>query len=117
MKKAMVVLNENHGLFPEQFDLLDSNFGCGGWGILPVPTDGWNLEEISNLTVSLRQEGCCHLAVASPIPALMANARDEEKPVVWAFHNDQRISKEVPDGKGGVRLIKTVSSIGWKLIC
>ena len=26
-------------------------------------------------------------------------------------------AKEVPDGKGGVKLIKTVSPTGWKLIC
>ncbi len=134
MKRVMVVLNKEHKLFPEQIELLNSKFRKQSllvqartgkydpleWDILTVPPEGWDLEAISDLVVSIRKNGCYHIVFASPVPALMAklaNSWDEERPLVWAFHNDQRISKEVPDGKGGVRLIKTVSPDGWQLIC
>jgi len=120
MKRVMVILNEEHKLFPEQEDLLNSGFGPRDWDILAVPPEGWDLETIIYWVASLRSSGCCHIVFASPVPALMvklASARDEERPMLWAFHNDQRIAREVPDGKGGVRLIKTVSPTGWKLTC
>jgi len=120
MKRVMVVLNKEHQLFPEQVKLLNNKFNPLEWDVLAVPPEGWNLGTISDLAVSIRKNGCYHIVFASPVPAMMAklaNSRDEERPLLWAFHNDQRISKEVPDGKGGVRLIKTVSPTGWKLIC
>lgn len=120
MKRVMVVLNGNHKLFPEQVDLLNDRFGPMSWGILTVPPDGWNLSEINDLVAMFKPPSCYDLVIASPIPALLvklANSREDERPLLWAFHNDQRTSKEVPDGKGGVRLIKTVSPTGWKLIC
>ena len=119
VKRVMVVLNENHKLFPEQVDLLNDRFGSS-WGILTVLPDGQNLSEISDWVATFKPPSCFDLVFASPIPALLvklANSREEVRPLLWAFHNDQRISKEVPDGKGGVRLIKTVSPTGWKLIC
>lgn len=123
MKRVMVILNEEHKLFPEQEDLLNSGFGPRDWDILAVPPEGWDLETIIYWVASFRSSGCCHIVFASPVPALMvklaklANARGEEWPVLWAFHNDKRTSKEVPDGKGGTRIIKTVSPTGWKLTC
>lgn len=118
--RVIVVLSEQHRLFSAQTDLLNETFHPYGWDTLHVPSEGWSLEEISHLAVSLRQEGYFHVVFASPVPALMAklaNSREDERPLVWAFHNDQRISKEIPDGAGGVRLIKTVSPTGWRLIC
>ncbi len=115
MKRVMVVLSGDHKLFPEQVDLLNDRFNPLEWDILTVPPEGWNLSKIRELAVSFRSSGCYHIVFASPVPAMMAklaNSREEERPLVWAFHNDQRISKEVPDGKGGTRIIKTISPTG-----
>jgi hypothetical protein len=118
--RVIVILSEQHRLFAAQTELLDKTFHPHDWDILSVPSEGWTLEEISVLATSFRQNGWYHIVFASPVPALLAklaHSREDERPLVWAFHNDVRVSKEIPDGAGGVRLIKTVSPTGWRLVC
>ena len=49
MKKAKVVLNEQHTLMEEQTKLLNEKFGEDGWEILPVPASGWTKEQMEEV--------------------------------------------------------------------
>lgn len=42
-RKAVVILNQAHKLLPSQEALLNEKFQ--DWEVLPVPEEGWNLEE------------------------------------------------------------------------
>lgn len=120
--KTIVILNQSHKLLPQQQELLNSTFQ--DWEILPVPDKGWDF----NRQCQLAAELCEHpLVFASPVPFLLARVvaikaaraqRDlflNTQINLWVFHNDKRVAKEIPDGKGGVRVIHTVSPDGWIL--
>lgn len=132
---ALVVLNAGHSLFPSQVELLDTTFGFGKWDFLRVPEKGWTYDEMFEIVLStLREHGgkksylseedpiksSFTVVFASPIPALIvlfAKIAGATKEIdVQVFHNDQRIAKEVPDGKGGVGMIHSVSPTGWILV-
>lgn len=121
--KALVVFNQAHKLLPQQEELLNANFPRG-WQILPVPEEGWDFERQCELAAEL----CEHpLVFASPVPFLLARvaaikaARAQRdlfltiKVDLWVFHNDSRVAREVPDGKGAVKVIHTVAPHGWIL--
>jgi len=130
--KIFVFLNSQHKLLAEQEEILNASFGTGTWEIFEVPAEGWTIEEIEKVAENNFQNG--ETAVfASPIPALISrlafsrgawswSETINHQPdsvfcgAVWIFHNDRRVSKEVPDGKGGVRIIKTVAPTGWQLV-
>ena len=113
--KTAVILNEQHSLLPAQTALLDAKFGAGGWKIFPVPATGWTRQEIETLAVELAEPARALAVVfASPIPLLIARLA-ARKDLVLVFHNDRRVAKEVPDGKGGVKVIHTVAPDGWEL--
>ncbi len=144
---ALVVINEQHNLFPEQKALLDAKFGEEGWEFLLIPAEGWTLEYMKDRVGYLSEWVCglrternapmfdhstpptkepfC-LVFASPIPALMslwANKMvvtycpgEDSLMDIYCFHNDNRVSKDVPDGKGGIKKISTVSPTGWQLV-
>ena len=142
--KALVVCNAQHNLFPEQEELLSSQFGEDSWELLPIPAEGWDLlymkdrvrylaewahgvrttentPMFENSTPPIAVGETFTLVFASPVPGLMALWAREMATMdgaanMSAFHNDCRVSKEVPDGKGGVRLIKTVAPTGWVLV-
>jgi hypothetical protein len=128
--KAMVFINEQHKLLPEQKKILDMKY-WDNWELFSVPAEGWTLKEIDKIAETF-QSGEIAIFV-SPIPALISRlafssgAWSFEESInhqpdsvycggVWVFHNDHRVSKEVPDGKGGVRIIKTVAPTGWQLV-
>lgn len=120
-----VILNEQHKLLPAQVSLLNEKFGYNSWEILTVPADGWNKAQIESEAFYLRE--CEDITVfASPIPLLVAKMafyRGMDSVIypydcigVFIFHNDSRVAKEVPDGKGGSRVIHVVAPEGWQLI-
>lgn len=128
MKKGLVIINKAHSLLPDQKRVLDSEIGEGTWSTLLVPEQGWTLEEIRNVYVSIAESapsrvwetGGLHVVFASPVPALLnyvAQLAGSETRLLtcWVLHNDQRVAKEVPDGKGGVRVIHSIAPTGWRL--
>lgn len=111
--KSLVVINKSHSLFSEQVALVGEDFER-----LDIPEEGLTLAQIEELARKLdrldsQQE--FRLVIASPIPALFKwLARLDLEFCV--LHNDRRDAKEVPDGKGGKKVIHTVSATGWRLV-
>ena len=113
--KILVILNEQHKLLPDQERLLNEDFEHVGWEIFPVPAEGWTLEQIKEEVLPDLFNRA--VVFASPVPALLlflASQRGGER--VWLFHNDRRVAKEIPDGKGGKKLIHVVATDGWQLV-
>ena len=52
MKKAIVIINEQHALFPQQEQLLRKYYG-GSWEPLKVPARGWTLREQAEVAAQL----------------------------------------------------------------
>lgn len=124
MKKANVVLNEQHKLMPAQIALLDAEYES--WEIVPVPAAGWTREEIVAKSHIL-QDHWTHIVFASPVPLLLAlcanydgyasgaqefGGQQSNVSGVWLMHNDKREKKELPGGK----LIQVVAQEGWELV-
>ncbi len=104
MKKALVVLNEQHNLMDEQVSILDNLFD---WDIKAVPSSGWSLSQMRGVLKELKAfDG--EVVFASPIPALIMGMEGEG----LLFHNDRREKKELPNGK----IIMTVAQTGWQLV-
>jgi hypothetical protein len=104
MKKALVLLNEQHSLLEEQRGILDGLFD---WTIKAVPSSGWTLSQMREVLQELKAfDG--EVIFASPIPALIMGMEGEG----LLFHNDHREKKELPNGK----IIMTVAQTGWQLV-
>lgn len=52
MKKAIIVINEQHSLFPQQEELLRKYYG-ENWSLLKVPARGWSLREQAEVAARL----------------------------------------------------------------
>ena len=123
--KTVVVINEAHTLMEDQKRVLEEL--NKDFEFLKVPTDGWTYEEQISVAEELITKAD-QVVFASPIPALLmilsrvegikhfAKMEGEDSIEVRVLHNDQRVAKEIPDGKGGVRMIHTVSPTGWILV-
>jgi hypothetical protein len=109
MEKALVIINEQHTLLPEQEEILAANFG--GFVRENIPAAGLTLPEICKLVERLRQENELPIVIVSPIPALLVLLARESKDY-YVFHNDNRDKKELPGGK----IIFTVTKTGWVLV-
>lgn len=125
--KAIVIINEQHKLLDEQKKILEEKYEV--YEVLQVPAQGWTLQEmdkvIDKLTSKEIRDGKRFLDVVfvSPIPYLIMGLTRKE--VDWVpeyaeetgikvkvFHNDNRIKKELPNGK----IIQVVAETGWQLI-
>lgn len=123
--KNTIIINETHSLLPEQERLLIETFDS--YGYLFVPKDGWSLYDQQRIARDLVLEGGSVVFV-SPVPVLLAYigfykgygraGLDIGQPFVgintdlFIFHNDQRIKKELPDG----RIISVLAKEGWELV-
>lgn len=125
--QVLVVMNETHSLLPEQKRILETEYD--GYQILPVPADGWTLEEMNSKVEEIStmelQEGKYYLDIVfvSPIPYMMRELTRKEiffsgeyaeqsNRFVRIFHNDRREKKELPNG----RIIQVVAQTGWQLV-
>lgn len=120
--KAVVILSEQHSLFPQQRWLLDATYES--WVIFPIPAEGLKKEEIFSLADQMEEEMTkgIQVVVGSPIPLLLnllsweAGRLTEEgaggEYSVAVFHNDYRDKKELPGGK----IIQVVAKEGWELL-
>ena len=122
MKKAIIVMNESHSLLPEQEKILGMEYE--GFDILPVPSQGWTLSEMIDQINQLHEKACrekLDIVFVSPIPlmireltemAMCSKGSGKKRYRVKLFHNDNRIKKELPNG----RIIQTVAETGWQLV-
>lgn len=123
MKKAVVILNEQHSLMEEQEEILNEKYDS--WEIYTVPASGWTLEEQKEQANMLSNNPADKI-MNSPIPFLLMQlsnwfgANYEMPPGtplifrgnLFIFHNDKRDKRELPDGK----IINVVSRTGWQLV-
>ena len=124
MKKAIVIINEQHTMFPQQVELLNSTYD--EWETLLVPAAGWSKEEQEEKSGEI-QNHWRDIVFASPVPYLMIMcAQREGKAIeaqywgqhspetscVYLLHNDKREKKELPGGK----IINAVAQDGWALV-
>jgi len=106
MKKAFIILNEQHSLLPEQEKILKEQFET--YEIISVPASGWTLEEMKIKIVELSTKNT--IVFVSPIPYMIKELAKGGK--VLVFHNDNRKKKELPNGK----IIQVVAETGWQLV-
>ena len=107
MRKAIVIINEQHKLLPEQKEILNTNYKDNR-ECLNVSADGWNLEEIKSKVEELKGN---IIIFASPIPAMIKFVMLTGIEV-RIFHNDNREKVELPNGK----IISRVAQEGWQLV-
>ena len=107
--EAIVVINEQHSLLEEQKNILKENFQ-DNYRMKKIPKDGLKKDEIIELAKKLSKEDKI-IVVLSPIPLLLKMLAGYECPF-FVFHNDNRVKKELPNGK----IIMTVAQTGWELI-
>jgi hypothetical protein len=104
MKRALVLLNEQHSLLEEQRSILDGLFD---WTIKAVPSSGWTLSQMREVIQELQAfDG--EVVFASPVPALLLGMAGRG----FLFHNDKREKKELPNGK----IVMAVAQTGWQLV-
>jgi hypothetical protein len=129
---TIVIINESHSLFPQQEEIL------GDYERYNLPDSGANLGQVkSEIAPFLRQEyvgyseeweeteegatlaqheqGGKSIIFATPFAALMVELQNSGVKF-GCLHNDKRSAKEVPDGKGGVRVVHSVSPDGWVIV-
>lgn len=102
-----IVMNEAHSLMPQQKELLEGFFG--DFEFMLVPIAGWDKPAILSAVSELLSVD--NVVVLSPIPLLLAKLA-KERDSIHILHNDQRVKKELPNGK----VIQVVSQTGWELI-
>jgi len=111
--RAKVIINENHKLLPEQKEILDKRFGDGGWVKFPVPSEGWNLDQMVEVKLQLQNDP---IVFVSPIPYLIRELAILSTNLILIFHNDHREAKEITLPNGQKKIIHVVSKHGWKLV-
>ena len=121
MKKATVIINEQHSLLKEQEQILLDKFES--WELLKVPASGWTLAEQKRIAAELVADAMRSVTpvFASPVPALLNFVAQDigyKQGEGWrtatpmVFHNDRREKKELSNGK----VIMTVAAEGWELV-
>ncbi len=135
MRKAIVIMNEQHTLLPEQEQIITNTFGS--WEFLKVPASGWTLEEQKKIKDTVVNGVDLHgahgkagsVVFVSPVPYLYGRLQLESgyfmgswdgncgaygkiNSTVYVFHNDKREKKELPNGK----IINVVAKTGWVLV-
>lgn len=115
-RKALVIINEQHSLLPEQELLLTKNFPS--WEFLKVPSKGWDLKEINLIHSKIINTANAVAVFVSPVPALMKVLtgypynQDMTACPFYVFHNSRRDKKELPNGK----VISVVAKKGWEIV-
>jgi len=137
MEKMIIIKNEKHSLMDDQKRALDEFIQkrlnvMPEISTLPVPESGWTKEDMEEIMKKNFSHGEWAVFV-SPIPYMISRLawssgawgvvhELNHKPddlfcsAVLVFHNDKREAKEIPDGKGGVRMIHSVAPTGWILV-
>lgn len=121
MKKANVIINEQHSLNKEQVKILEDRYD--EYNLVKVPASGWTIDEQKAKYRELADHWT-DLVFVSPVPFMLALANGwnagawmspkemKNIPHVYLLHNDKRDKKELPGGK----IIQVVSPTGWQLV-
>ena len=115
MVKAIVIINEQHKLLPQQEILLRERFGS--YELLLVPARGWTREEVDRVYLELVRAPV-RVVFVSPVPLLLARlsravgAGGSGAFGVFLFWNDRRVKQELDDG----RIISRLDPEGWELV-
>lgn len=117
MEKCIVVINEQHEMLQSQVDKVKRIFL--DFEYFRVPATGLTRKEIFKQVANwifMAEEDELTIVFVSPIPLMIGLCASEPSFITGIFHNDKRVAKEVPDGKGGVKVIHAVAPDGWELI-
>ena len=109
MNYVSIIINEQHSLLPEQENLIKNKFPNHEMDFVKIPCDGWKASEIIECAMTL----CAinnPIVIVSPIPLLFKELNSLNTDF-FIFHNDERIKKELPNGK----IISVVAQTGWEL--
>lgn len=127
--RAIVIVNEQHTLFPEQENIIDRYDDID---FINVPAAGWTYQQqdemvahIYNAALETDEVPSATVIFASPIPYLLKEVTElaiSYHPMmedilirlyqVRVFHNDHREKVELPNGK----IINKVAQKGWMLV-
>lgn len=124
MQKVYVIINEQHSLMEDQKRCLDElmeNMARGGveaiieW--VKVPSDGWSIDQMDKIFNKMLRENednamPVDVVFVSPVPYLIMKVAESDYAVCRIFHNDNRVKKELPNGK----IISVVAQEGWELV-
>lgn len=116
MKLALVIINEQHTLLPEQKKLLEKRYV---FQEILLPKRGLDKAAMLNLATELilenkrwlKKHRVQEIIFVSPIPGLMAMLCQRGKSF-RVLHNSRREKVENPDG----RLVMTLAKKGWEII-
>lgn len=113
---AIVVINEQHSLTPQQEKLIKDKFH--DFERYELPAGGATLDEADKMADDLGEayfDKEKHIIIVSPFPALMAklHALSVEYHVL---HNDKRTALEVTNPDGTKKVIHQVSPDGWVIV-
>ena len=107
MKKAIVVINEGHEVLEDQERLLrDAGYE---YSLHKIPADGLTLQRMQEVVNGF--PAWSKIIFISPAPTMMAILNSKQKRFK-VLHNDQRVKRELPNGK----IIMTVAETGWQLV-
>ena len=112
----MVFLNEDHSLSPGQKEKLDV---IGDWQSWPVSREGWTslqMLEVKNLVLMMKYR----VVFASPVPVLLGKlalaSENTDICIIGVFHSDNRVSKEIRNQDGSVRIVHTVNPDDMEIV-
>ena len=108
----IVIINESHTVLPQQEEIL------GDYIRLNLPDSGATIFQVRNeYTPSLKEQVLMghEIVFATPFAAMMVVLQSEGIKFS-CLHNDKRIAKEIPEGKGGVKVIHSVAPDGWVIV-
>ena len=107
MKKALLVINEQHSILPDQERVL--KLAGYEYEEFKIPAKGMTLAEMREAVDSF--PAWSKIIFLSPVPAMMSMLNSKGKRF-RVFHNDNREKKELANGK----IIMTVAKEGWELV-
>jgi hypothetical protein len=112
MATKILIINESHSVLPQQAEIL------GDFERFNLPDTGATLAQVkTEIAPALIARAIAgdEIVFATPFAALMVELCGKDVNFS-CLHNDKRVAKEVPDGKGGVRVVHSVAPDGWVLV-
>jgi len=113
---AIVVINEQHSLTPQQEKLIKDKFH--DFERYELPAGGATLEQASQMAYDLHNaffDNEKDIIIVSPFPAIMAKLH--ALGVYYrVLHNDKRTALELTNPDGTKKVIHQVSPDGWVIV-
>lgn len=106
MRKAAVIMNETHAMFPEQRECLRRMFGTY-INIISLPEEGATYDQMEELMIDMVRQEDTDIVFISPVPymlmrlAKMQGAGELGERNVYMFHRDIRIKAFLKNRREG----------------